>query len=116
MKWLKRKLTRWLGIDLLKYGQGLNLSEIQRLKTLYTGLVSIGVDVHFKEPHMILVYSKINGGQLHHIEADFKDLRELQHFVCGLKEKYAVREATYDTPFGADFLKEHRDRRPVRYI
>ncbi len=112
MIWLWTRLRNWLGIELLKYEVGLQLSEIKELKKLYSNLVSIGVDVHFKEPHMILIYSKLNGGQLRHIEADFKDLRELQHLVNVLKDKYRAREATYDTPFGAEFLKEHRDRRP----
>ncbi|GAF91586.1 unnamed protein product, partial [marine sediment metagenome] len=61
-------------------------------------LVHIGVDIHFKEPHMILVYTKLNGGAIYHIPANFKDTRDLLSFVRYLKDRYRTQEVTYDAP------------------
>lgn len=85
----KEKLRSWLGIDGLE-------DDFVKLEKLYSDLVSIGVDVHFKEPHMILIYSKLNGGQIRHIPANFKTMKELQSFVQWLKEKYSTDIETWD--------------------
>lgn len=91
MNWLHKKLRKWLGVEQ-------NETDIETLNRLYSDLVSIGIDIHFKNPHMILIFSKINGGQIRHIDADFKDLRELNDFARWLKEKYQTREICWDAP------------------
>lgn len=93
MNWIKRKLRQWLGVEK-------NAQDIKCLNGLYGNLVNIGVDVHFKEPHMILIYSRLNGGQLRHVEADFKNLRDLDDFVRELKARYRTDRETWDTPRG----------------
>ena len=64
--------------------------RINKLDFVTKNLVSIGVDVHFKEPHMILIYSRLGGGQLREIRVHFKDLRELEDLVRELKARYAT--------------------------
>ena len=88
---LSLKLRAWLGIER-------NTEIIYKHDKLLDDLVHIGVDVHFKEPHMILVFSKLNGGQIRHIKADFKDLRELRLFVQEMKERYKTKHTTWDLP------------------
>ena len=97
MEWLRRIIRQWVlqGLDI---SVDINVRKLAQLEALYADLVSIGIDVHFKEPHMILIYSKINGGQLRHVEADFQDLRELDAFVEELKEKYQTKATTWDMP------------------
>lgn len=92
--WIKRKLRKFLGVDEIDDGVG-------KLEELYSDLVSIGVDVHFQgQPHMILIYSRLNGGQIREIPARFKDMAELNDFVKWLKNKYKTDCETLDMPFG----------------
>lgn len=91
--WIKYKLRQWLGVEE-------NTQSIKCLNELYGNLVSIGVDVHFKEPHMILIYSKLNGGQLRHIEASFDNLYQLNNFVKDLRERFRTDRETWDFPCG----------------
>lgn len=72
MEWLKQKIRLWLGVANSE-------SHIRRLEILTQDLVNIGVDVQFNGQSMILIYSKLKGGQLLHIDADFKDMQELKH-------------------------------------
>jgi hypothetical protein len=74
--------------------------RVDRLDKLCSDLVNIGVDVNFKSPHMILIYTKLGGGQIHHIDADFKDLGALREFVGSLKARFHTDKATYDLPAG----------------
>ncbi len=98
MKWLRLKIRKWLGIAYL----GGKVAEVEvanaSLYRLYEDLTHIGVDVHFKEPHMILIYSRLNGGQLREIPAHFDSLHELNKFTKHLKERYNTRAVTHDTP------------------
>jgi hypothetical protein len=98
VNWIKNKLRKWLGVESQE-------SHIRRLEVLTRDLVSIGVDVHFKEPHMILIYSRLNGGQIREIRADFRDIRELQQFVEELRNRFNTRTVTYDRPRGMEHLK-----------
>ena len=93
MEWMRNKLRKWLGIQQ-------NETNIANLDHRLCGLTTMGVDVHFKSPHMILIFSKINGGQIRHVDADFKDLRELNDFTKQLKEKYRPKDIFYDVPHG----------------
>jgi len=79
-----------------------NESHIRRLEVLTRDLVSIGVDIHFKEPHMILIYSRLNGGQIQEIKADFKNIQELQQCVKELKQRYNTKYETWDIPHGTN--------------
>ncbi len=97
---IRRKLRSWLGILLVEETVGLNKAAVLSLEKLYSDLVSIGVDVHFTKPHMILIYSKINGGQLRHIDAHFDNLKELNEFCHHLREKYNTKMQTNDIPPG----------------
>ena len=99
-EFIRRKLRNFLKVPHLETTVDINVKEIIKLKVLYSDLVSIGVDVHFKEPHMILIYSKINGGQLRHIEADFDNLKELNEFCRHLREKYKTKMQTNDLLHG----------------
>jgi hypothetical protein len=88
-RWLRTKLRSWLGINSLD-------AKTERLFALNKDLVSIGVDVHFKTPHMILIYSNINGGQLRHIDANFDNMKDLSTFVHGLKKRFNTDVETWD--------------------
>jgi len=92
MNWLKNKLRVWLGITE-------NQRRIKSTEDNLVGLTSIGVDVHFKSPHMILIFSKLKGGQIRHIEADFKNMRELQDLVERLKTTYKPQRVWWDCPW-----------------
>lgn len=105
MNWLRKKLRKWLGVEQnesgIKYNEtGIvyNKSGIKTLDRLYSDLTSIGVDVHFKSPHMILIFTKLKGGQIYHIDADFKDLKEVMELVKGLKERWRPKEVYWDAP------------------
>lgn len=89
--WLKAKLRHWLEIDELA-------REVTKLNQVMADLVNIGVDVHFKEPHMILIYSRLNGGQIREVRADFKDMRELMEFVREMKARFNTRSEIWDAP------------------
>lgn len=91
MNWLRKRFRKWLGIEK-------NYSDISELNRLYSDLTNIGVDVHFKSPHMILIFSQINGGQLRHIEAYFESLQELNELATYLKERYRPKNVFWDVP------------------
>jgi len=91
MNWIKIWLQKWLGILVVA-------DKLDRLVKLHHDLVNIGVDVHFKQPHMILIYSKLNGGQIRHIEADFTNIRELEDFIRELKMRFMTEKITIDAP------------------
>lgn len=99
-KFLKRKWREWSGLAEEEEARRILQTRVIQLERLYSNLVSIGVDVHFKEPHMILIYSKLNGGQLRHIEVDFKNMQELDIFTKHLREKYRTQIETRDLPYG----------------
>lgn len=92
IKWLKNRL----GITRLELEIKYLRSRIEYLQSIYTNLAHIGVDVHFKSPHMIIIYSKLNGGQMRHIDASFKTIAELNALVRDLRKKYCVKEVIYD--------------------
>ncbi len=107
---IKNKLRKYLGInEVNKKITSLN-HRINYLSTQYKDLVSIGIDVHFKSPHMILIYSKINGGQLKHIDVNFKDLQELLKLVKELKERYNTKVTTYDVPPSMKYFIKYEER------
>jgi len=91
MNWLRTKLRMWLGI----YN---NDCKINRLNNLYKDLIFIGVDVHFKSPHMILIYSPLKGGQIREIKADFKNMKDLNDFVLELRNRFNTDNITFDLP------------------
>lgn len=103
MNWIKRKIKKWLGIYEIEKTQRLLHNDIKEIKETISDLVSIGVDVHFKSPHMILIYSKLNGGQLKHIEADFQSIRELKELVSELRHRYKTKMMTIDKPYNMDW-------------
>lgn len=109
-RWMKinRRLRDYLdgllGVSTRFDVQGERIRELKReveyLRGLYKNLVSIGVDVHFKEPHMIIVYSNIAGGQIRHIPVHFRNISELNDFCRRLRETYNTDKITYDVPHG----------------
>ena len=94
-KWIQKKLRSALGVD-----QDLvdTRVELARLRALHSDLVSIGIDVNFRGPHMILIYSKLNGGQIRHIDAHFENLLDLNRFVKELGDQYQTSHKTWDAP------------------
>ena len=81
--------------------------RINRLEELYKDLVSIGVDIHFKEPTMILIYSELNGGYIKHIPVKFESMVELHKFIQELKYRFNTDRVFVDPPAGfrgRDFL------------
>lgn len=101
--WLKMKLRRWLGVEhdkeLATKILNSQIKETARLALRLDDLVSIGVDVHFKgEPHMILIYSRINGGQLREIQASFDNIADLNKAVKEIAARYGARQVTVDMP------------------
>lgn len=98
MGYIKNKIRRWLRLDKIEL-------EIRRLDKLNADLVNIGVDVHFKHPHMVLVYSRLNGGQLRHIDINFSNLNDLEFFVKETKRKYNTEVETWDLPHGVKHLR-----------
>lgn len=100
MKWLKEKLRKWLGVqynqDQIIYLRG----KYNILENRTSDIFEMGIDVHFKSPHMILIFSRVNGGQIRHIDIDIKDFRELQKITEELKYRYGLREKEpfWDTP------------------
>lgn len=91
MNWLKNKLVVWLGLSEMR-------NDIEKVKQVVGAATTIGVDVNFGSPHMIIVFSKLNGGQIRHIDAQFDGLKELEEFVRVIKERYGARKMVYDMP------------------
>jgi len=96
--WLREKLTGWLGIDEASRHIYRHENKIKDLENVISDLVHIGVDVNFKEPHMIIIYSKLKGGQMRLIPAQFDNLKDLEDYVSYLKEKYKTKMERWDTP------------------
>ncbi len=86
---IKYKIAQWLGICKL-------IERLETLERLYKDLALVGVDVHFKEPHMILVFSRFNGGTIRHIEANFDSIRDLELFCQELKKKFNTEKFVFD--------------------
>lgn len=113
--WLKSKIQHWLDISDMQISiQHLNrrsneaVDDINKLDRRTTDLVSIGVDVHFKEPHMILIYSRLNGGQIREISARFDSLADLTRAVREIEERYGSRRSTtWDAPIGMMPMIDH---------
>lgn len=111
MNWLRKVLRKWLGIE--KVEEDLRTQEkkiyvmqkrIIHLEEVTKNLVSIGVDVHFTSTSMILIYSRLNGGQIREIKADFSNMQELSNFVRELKQRFNTDKVIIDTPHrGARF-------------
>jgi len=92
MNWLKNKLKSWLGITWTE-------NSIDRLNDLYKNLVGIGIDAHVKSDSMIIIFSKLRGGQVRQIEAKFKNLRELDELARTLKTQYYTDRIWSDIPY-----------------
>ena len=97
----------WLGIAELN--RKINLIEMKQtsLSKTIEDLVSIGIDVHFTKPSMILIYSKLNGGQIRHIDANFESIRDLDKFIIELQQRFRTEIVTLDTHPG--FRREKRN-------
>jgi len=103
---MKRWIQKWLGLP--SFESRVNQAII-KMQLQLADLASIGVDVHFKgEPHMILIFSRLNGGQIREIPAHFDNIKDLTDCVQRLKERYGVRSVTWDLPHG--FNKEWFDK------
>jgi hypothetical protein len=101
-RFLKRKLRKFLELDKLEHNVVRAENNIDVLQERTENLFNMGVDVHFKSDHMILIYSKLNGGQIRHIDVDVKDMRHLKHICDSLKSAYGIRQTFYDVPYGVD--------------
>lgn len=101
MKRIKRWLQNWLGLPqleaLVREASSDALVARQRTKDL----VQIGVDVHFKgESSMILVYSRLGGGQIREIPARFDNISDLNRAVKEIEGRYGAdpRGTIWDAP------------------
>jgi hypothetical protein len=98
LNWIHKKIQNLLGITELQQQILTQMQYIRRLEVLTRNLVSIGVDVQFKrDPSMILIYSRLNGGQIYEVRANFKDMRELKDFVEQLNIG-SIRTKCYTIP------------------
>ena len=95
----------WLNIDYIAKSVRTNEKIVCAVDARTRDLVHIGVDVHFKSPHMILIYSKLKGGQLRHIDVDLKDMNHLHTAVREIKQRYGTRKEIWDTPHHWDINK-----------
>jgi len=101
MKWIRTKIRKWLGLAELEDAMtvaALELEEAHIKLDAIRDLVHVGVDVHFKEPHMVLIYSKLNGGQIRHIPVGIENLAELRSMVEEIKARYHTQEVIWDAP------------------
>jgi hypothetical protein len=104
--WLRKVIRKWLGVEKIQTELRINERQICsvqrgiiRLNDLTKNLVTMGVDVHFTTPSMILVYSRIKGGQIREIRADFETMRDLADFVEEMKQRFNTDKVVIDTPF-----------------
>jgi len=125
---LKESLMRWLGVETLKLDMNAHVysikqfeadiehlefsrdslllanknlkTRIESLEAFVQDVMHIGVDVHFKSPHMILIYTRLGGGQIREIEADFENLADLNRFCQRIKESFRTKQIIYDRPAG----------------
>ena len=104
MQWLRIKFRKWLRIDKMQESLNGVHDRIAKLYKLNKDLASIGVDVHFKEPHKILIYTRLGGGQICEVPVTFDNLRELNECVDMLRQRYNTSDVLYDTPHG---MKEY---------
>lgn len=98
MKWLKNKLRHWLGIESIEKSYNKHDNQLFDLNERLSSAMSIGVDVHFKKPHMIIIFSSLKGGQIRHIDTYFNNIKDLELLVKELKLKYKPRNVFWDTP------------------
>ena len=97
---IRCKLIGWLGVDDLVSKYYPLSRRVLAQEILTKNLVNIGVDVHFKEPHMILIYTRLNGGMIKEIPAHFDNMKQLQEVVGMLKAKFNTDIVSVDAPSG----------------
>ena len=96
--WIQQKIKEWLGITWLEYEYENCRDRLMYMENLYKNLVTIGIDVHFKSQSMIILFSKLQGGQIRHIDANFENLINLNNFAKELEERFNTRKTIWDAP------------------
>lgn len=94
--WIKKKL----GIFSLEARLSKAEGRVELLEKQLANSLEIGVDIHMKTPHMILIWSSLNGGMIKHIETNIKDMRALREMIKEIKNTYGCRNVTFDAPRG----------------
>jgi hypothetical protein len=89
--WIRNKLIALLGIAKIQ-------EDVKELYRLNSNLVSIGVDVHFKEPTTIIIVSKVKGGQVRHIPTGIATMEELNRATRMLRKEYNTNDERWDRP------------------
>lgn len=102
---LLRKIKTWLGItklekeiEQLHRDQDALERKLRSLDKWTKDVTGMGIDVHFKEPHMILIFTRMGGGQIRHIPVDLQNMRDLNDLVKELKYRYRVVKPFWDCP------------------
>lgn len=79
--------------------------KVAELEEQLSNLSIIGVDISMKSPSTIIVVSKIHGGQIRIIDANFETMDELRNFVEETKKRYGIKSSTiWDEP--PNFFKD----------
>jgi hypothetical protein len=107
-------VLRWLGLaeaeghipvlaanlrDLQDYHRELKRRVVD-IDNFLIDTVHIGVDVTAgkSEKSRIIIYSRLKGGQIREIPADFHDIFEMERFVKELQHRFRTTNVTWDMP------------------
>jgi len=105
--WIKKKL----GITLLEKRCTRLEARVLDLESRIKETTLIGSDLHFEGDSVIVVASKLNGGQLRFIKAYFRSVRDMELMVGGLEERYKPTCFVPDVPIHAREIMRMRMRR-----
>lgn len=64
--------------------------QVHSQKQTIAELTKMGVDIHFKEPHLIFIVSTVGGGSIRHIPTKIDTMQDLRNMVHDLKERYGM--------------------------
>lgn len=94
--WLKNKLRCWLEIDRLEY-------SIDKIAQQLGEATATALDVHYKSNSIIIVASRLQGGNVRIVDADFDNLKHLREWV-----KHAIPRSAF---YAEDMPPFHRNFR-----
>ena len=106
-KWLQHKL----GIAELRGRVNYQQSAIDHLISVLGKESVVGVDVHFKSPSLVIVFTRAAGGQIRIFDADIGSLRALKEFADYIEYRYGIskHDMWFDSPYGPLFRPDRGD-------
>jgi hypothetical protein len=122
-KRIKAKLRNWLGINDI----ACELSSVQQVvydmkKWVVDGnaITAVAIDTHFHgdSESLIIVCSKLNGGTIRFIPAEFEHISGMMHFIEMMEKSYKPERFYFDGPLSLtrEIDREMRRKTGRQYV